>query len=177
VERGGYLNVVLVQQNAAKNNKYIKIIYRYIYMNFSNENLLIIIVLISIVIMFLTSNSICKNQEQFSSCKNREQFNDSDNARRYGIPMQHNSSIFEIINVCDDVKCKGKNPEICTGDECVPVVTGGLKFNNCKYKTERGCVAGYDNTPINIDPCGKRTPKICTTSNCCDIKQLKKFNK
>ena len=35
-------------------------------MNFSNENLLIIIVLISIVIMFLTSDSICKNKEQFA---------------------------------------------------------------------------------------------------------------
>ena len=144
-------------------------------MNFSNENLLIIIVLISIVIMFLTSDSVCKNQEQFSSCKNREQFNDSDNARRIG--PSDLSSMFETINVCDDVKCKGRNPEICTGGDCVPVVTGGPKFNNCKYKTESGCVAGFDSTPINIDPCGKRSPKICTTSNCCDIKQLKKFNK
>ena len=41
--------------------------------NFSNQNLLIIIVLISIVIMFLTSDSICKNIETFKKSKSKSQ--------------------------------------------------------------------------------------------------------
>jgi hypothetical protein len=134
-------------------------------MNFSNQNLLIIIALISIVIMFLTSDSICKNQEQFD---------DSDNARRIGqIGSLGPSDLPSILNtdrVCDAIKC-GRNPEICTGDICLPVTTGGgCKQVKCS-KTDTGCFNGYriKCDPIKIDSCGKRSPKICTpgAAKCC----------
>ena len=111
-------------------------------MNFSNENLLIIIVLISIVIMFLTSDSICKNQEQFTS---------------------------PIDFTCDATKC-GRYPEICTGDICLPVTTGGCNQVKCS-KTDTGCIFGYKMKcePIRTNWCGKRSPKTCTpgAAKCC----------
>jgi hypothetical protein len=115
-------------------------------MNFSNENLLIIIVLISIVIMFLTSDSICKNKEQFTS---------------------------PIDFTCDAEKC-GRNPEICTGDVCLPVTTGGAcKWNKCKSRSPKwlggGCIGGLVCDPIRTNWCGKRSPKTCTpgAAKCC----------
>ena len=139
-------------------------------MNFSNENLLIIIILISIVIMFLTSDSICKNKEQFA---------DTDNARQTNTYGPSRPSVFEDVRVCDEVKCGGRTPEICTGGECIPVTTGGTKYNSCKYKMLNTCVGGIEETPRITDPCGKKTEKICTGNDpkCCDVRRLKIINK
>ncbi len=71
-------------------------------LNFSNENL-IVIMLISIAIVFLSYDSLCNNKEKFRVPK----------------------------IVCDAVKC-GRFPEICTGGTCIPVTTGGeCKTTGC----------------------------------------------
>jgi hypothetical protein len=146
-------------------------------MNFSNENLLIMIVLISIVIMFLTSDSICKN---------REQFDDSDNARRIGTfgqmgqmgqigtfgqmgQMGPFGQIGQINSpassepVCDAIKC-GINPPVCTQGDCIPTYSFGSR---CKSKIFGVCSKWEPTKKTN--PCGARGLPKCSpgTAKCC----------
>jgi len=145
-------------------------------LNFSNENL-IVIVLISIAIVFLTYDSLCSNKEKFNSPK----------------------------LVCNAEKC-GRFPDICIGGTCEPVTTGGeCKTTGCgciKGKAIKGsckttlpksfdggcllynmtCPEGQRSDgvscwedvkttckPIKTDPCGKRTERTCMPglSKCC----------
>ena len=80
-------------------------------MNFSNENVLIIAALIGIIIMFLTSSCLCKN--------NTEQFIDTNknNAAQLYEDIKKKSSdsniiynaIISISNAMDQAKTSGKN--------------------------------------------------------------------
>ena len=148
-------------------------------LNFSNENL-IVIVLISIAIIFLSYDSLCSNKEKFIS------------------PPKL---------VCDAVKC-GRFPEMCIDGTCLPVTTGGgCKTTGCgcikgaaikgscksrlpKVGSYGGNCISYNMTcpegqrsdgvscwedvkttcePIKTDPCGIKTERKCMpgVSKCC----------
>ena len=86
---------------------------------------------------------------------------------------------------CDAGRC-GRNPDICVGNTCLPVTSGGgCHWDGCCSRSDRNCTDwGFGNQtcvggdcigcarcdPVRTDPCGARTPTTCSpgAAKCCD---------